>query len=69
MKLKLNRRGCRGGERRKTHLDIIHPKGSDNDNLIIINTGQQVITPNHCSLCTCLANIQSIKNKQLKTHQ
>ena len=68
-KLKLNRRGCRGGVRRKAHLDIIHPKGSDNDNLIIINTGQQDITPNHHSLCICLANIQSIKNKQLILHQ
>ena len=46
-KLKLNRRGCRGGVRMKSHLDIICPKGSDNDSLIIINTGQQIITPNH----------------------
>ena len=62
-KLKLNRRGCRLGVRMKSHLDMIHPKGSDNDNLIIINLGQQEITPDHCSLCMCLANIQSIKNK------
>ena len=68
-KLKLSRRGCRGGVRRKAHLDIIHPKGSDNDNLIIINTGQQEITPNHHSLCICLANSQSIKNKQIILHQ
>ena len=68
-KLKLNRRGCRGGVRMKSHLDIIHPKSSDNDNLIIINTEWQEITHNHCSLCICLANIQSIKNKQLILHQ
>ena len=60
-KLKLNR-SCRLGVRMNSHLDMIHPKGSDNDNLII-NLGQQEITPNHCSLCMCLANIQSIKNK------
>ena len=50
-KLKLNRRGCRGSIRMESHLDIIHPKDSHNDNLIIINTRQQEITPNHCSLC------------------
>ena len=43
-KLKLNRRGCRGGVRMKTHLDIICPKGSDNDNLTTINTMEQEIT-------------------------
>ena len=69
-KLKLNRRGCRGGVRMKSHLDIMHQKGSDNGNLIIIiNTGQQEITPNHHSLCICLVNIQSIKNKQLILHE
>ena len=68
-KLNLNRRGCRGGVMRKAHLDIIHPKCSDNDNLIIINTGQQEITPNHHSLCIYLANIKSIKSKQLILHQ
>ena len=34
IKLKLNRRGCRGGVRMKSHLDITHPNGSDNDHLI-----------------------------------
>ena len=28
-KLKLNRRGCRGGIRKKSHLDIIHQTGSN----------------------------------------
>ena len=37
--LKLNRRGCRGGVRMKSHLDIIHPKSSNNDNFISINIG------------------------------
>ena len=39
------------------------------NNLISINTEQQEVIPNHCSLCICLANIQSIKNKQLILHQ
>ena len=68
-KLKLNRRGCREGVRMKSYLDTIHPKGSGNDNLITINTMQQEITPNHCSLCICFVNIQSIKNKQLILHE
>ena len=62
-KLKLNRRGCRGGVRIKSRLDIIHPKSSNNNNLISIKTWQQELTSNHCSLCICLANIQSIKIK------
>ena len=37
-KLKPNRRGCREGVRMKSHLDTLHPKGSDNDNLISIYT-------------------------------
>ena len=49
----------------KSHLDIIHQNGADNDNLITINTMQQEITHNHHPLCICLANIQSIQNKQL----
>ena len=68
-KLKLNRRGCRGGVRMKSHLDIMHPKSSNKDNLISINIEQHVVIPNHHSLCICLANIQSIKNKQLILHQ
>ena len=31
--------------------------------------GNRNITPIHLSLCICLANIQSIKNKQLILHQ
>ena len=62
-KLKLNRRGCRGCVRIKSHLASIHPKSSNNNNLISIKTGQQELTSNHCSLCICLANVQSIKNK------
>ena len=68
-KLKLNRRGCRGGVRIKSHIDIIHPKSLNNNNLISIKTGQQELTSNHCSLCISLGNIQSIKNKQLILHQ
>ena len=60
-KLKLNTRGCRGAVRIKSHLDIIHPKSSNNNNLISIKTRHQELTSNHCSLCICLANIQSIK--------
>ena len=68
-KLKLNRRGCRGGLRMKSHLDIIHPISPNKDNLISINTEPQEVIPNHHSLCICLANIQSVKNKQLILHQ
>ena len=68
-KLKLNRRGCRGGIRRKSHLDIIHQTGSNKNNLIRINTEQQEVISNYHSLCICLANIQSVKNKQLILHQ
>ena len=50
-KLKLNRRGCRGGVRLKSHLDITHPKSSNKDNLISINIEQQEVIPNHCFLC------------------
>ena len=53
----------------KLHLDIIHPKSSNKDNLICINIEQQEEIPNHHSLCICSANIQSIKNKQLLLHQ
>ena len=66
---KLNRRGCRGGIRRKSHLDIIHQTGSNKNNLIRINTEQQEVISNYHSLCICLANIQSVKNKQLILHQ
>ena len=68
-KLKLNRRGCRGGVRMKSHLDIIYPISSNKENLISINTETQEVIPNHCSLCICLANIQSVKNKQLILYQ
>ena len=67
-KLKLNRRGCRGGIRKKSHLDIIHQTGSNKNNLIRINIEQQEVIPNYHSLCICLANIQSVKNKQLLLH-
>ena len=68
-KLKLNRRGCRGGIMRKSHLHTIHQTGSNNNNLIRINTEQQEVISNYHSLCICLANIQSVKNKQLILHQ
>ena len=64
-KLKLNRKGYRGGVRMKSHLDIIHPNSSNIDNLIKIRTEHQELTPNHCSLCICLANIQSIKKQTI----
>ena len=67
-KHKLNRRGCRGGVRKKSHLDIIHQTGS-NKNLIRINIGQREVISNYHSLCICLANIQSVKNKQPMLHQ
>ena len=68
-KLKLTRRGCRGGIRKKSHLDIIHQTGSIKNNLIRINTEQQEVRSNYHSLCICLANIKSVKNKQLILHQ
>ena len=68
-KLKLNRRGCRGGIRRKPHLDIIHQNGSNGNNLIRISTEQQEVISDYHSLCICLANVQSVKDKQLILHQ
>ena len=64
-KLKLNRRGCRGGIRKKSHLDIIHQTGSNKNNLTRINIEQQEVMSNYHNLSICLANIQSVKNKQL----
>ena len=66
--LKLNRRGCRGGKRKQSHLDIIHPLGSNKDNLISINIEQKDIIAKHQSLSISLANVQSVKNKQLILH-
>ena len=53
----------------KSHLDIIHSINSNKDNLISINTEPQEVIPNHHPLSICLANIQSVKNKQLILHQ
>ena len=53
----------------KSHLDIIHPVSSNKENLISCNTEQQEVIPNHCCLCICLADVQSVKNKQLILHQ
>ena len=50
-------------------MDIIHQTGSNKNNLIRINTEQQEVISNYHSLCICLANIQSVKNKQLILHQ
>ena len=36
-KFKLNRRGCRGGIKKRSHLDIIHQPGSNKNNLVRIN--------------------------------
>ena len=68
-KLKLHRRGCKGGKRRRSHLDIIHQTGSNKNNLIRIKTEQQEVRSNYHSICICLANIQPVKNKQLILHQ
>ena len=68
-KLKLLRRGCKGGKKRRSHLDIIHQTGSNKNNLIRINTEQHEVRSNYHSICICLANIQSVKNKQLMLHQ
>ena len=62
-KFKLPRRGCKGGKRRRSHLDIIHQTGSNKNNLIRIKTEQQEVRSNYHSVCICLANIQSVKNK------
>ena len=68
-KLKLNRRGCKGGTRKRSHLDIIHQTSSNKNNLVRINIEQQEVISNYYSLCICLTNIQSVKNKQLILHQ
>ena len=54
---------------KKSHLDIIHQTGSNKNNLIRIKIEQQEVISNYHSLCICLANIQSVKNKQLVLHQ
>ena len=64
-KLKLLRRGCKGGKRRRSHLDIICQTGSNKNNLIRIKTEQHEVRSNYHSMCISLANIQSVKNKQL----
>ena len=49
-KPKLHRRGCKGGKRRRSHLDTIHQTGSNKSNLIRIKTEQKEVRSNYNSI-------------------